>query len=245
MTPRQCWSPQGDSVAVQGVQAGLGAVRLAPPRNPLGRPPGRGYAPRVSSDAFADLARGLAGFSAALRSMLNDHRLPAPGSPADTEAAGEPFAGEWGAAPSRDVFATVLLNTWSAVDHLAATACVLQARTAIAAPYTLVRAATEASTVAAYVTEPRIGPRERLRRNMNRHLEGLGEDINLLTPFGTAAARVTQHQDRIAQIGRSATVHGFKFTPMKGRTPAFIDTKQPSTMALMDACLSQTPGLWL
>jgi hypothetical protein len=35
-------------------------------------------------------------------------------------------------------------------------------------------------------------------------------------------------------------MHGFKVTPMKGRTPAFIDTKQPSAMALMDACLSQT-----
>lgn len=199
----------------------------------------------MSTDAFTDLARGLVDFCAALRGLLNKNRLPSADSPAGTEARGEPFAGEWGPAPSAAVFATVVLHSWSCVDHLAATASVLRAKTAVTAPYTLIRAATEAAALASYIADPLVAARERLRRNMNRHLEGLGEDINLLTPFaGTeAAAKVARHRGQIAAISRGADEHGFQFTPMKKFRLAYLDSPQPSAMTLMDACASQTPGL--
>jgi hypothetical protein len=199
----------------------------------------------VSSDAFADLARGLASFSSTLSTMLDENRRPAPGSPADAEAAGEPFAGEWGATPSRDVFSTAFLKAWACADHLGATATVLRARSSVAAPYTLIRAASEAAAVAAYLTDPHIDARERVRRNMNCHLEGLGQDINLLAAFPApeAATKVAEHRTQIDAVERTAAVHGFGFTPMKGFTPACVGTRQPSVMKLMDACVSHTPGL--
>ena len=48
-------------------------------------------------------------FASAFREVLKGNQWPTPGSPAATEAGGEPFAGEWGAFPSRDILATILL----------------------------------------------------------------------------------------------------------------------------------------
>jgi hypothetical protein len=199
----------------------------------------------VSADAFTDLARGLAGFSSTLRAMLDENRRPAAGSPAAIEAAGEPLAGEWGATPSRDVFATVFLKAWACADHLNATAAVLRARSAVAAPYTLIRAASEAAAVAAYLAAPGIDARERVRRNINCQVEGLSEDIHLLTPFTApeATVKIAEHRAQISAVKHTAAVHGFEFTPAKGFTSAYLGTRPPSAMKLMDECASQTPGL--
>jgi hypothetical protein len=48
----------------------------------------------VSSDPFADLADSLSRFASAFREVLKGNQWPTPGSPAATEAEGEPFAGE-------------------------------------------------------------------------------------------------------------------------------------------------------
>ncbi len=80
----------------------------------------------MSSDAFADLGRSLSQFAEGLRSLVDVNKRPAAGSPADKEASGEPYAGDWGGHPSRDVFATVLMTSWSCTDHLAVAGAVLE-----------------------------------------------------------------------------------------------------------------------
>lgn len=65
-----------------------------------------------------------------------------------------------GAFPSRDVLSTTLLAAASAADHLAAAGNVLRGRNAVFAPYTVIRAAAEATAMAVYLTDPAIGGRE-------------------------------------------------------------------------------------
>jgi hypothetical protein len=70
----------------------------------------------MSSDAFADLGRGLSKFTGGIRRLMDANQRPAAGSPADEEADGKPSAGDWGLHPSGAVFATVLLTTWSCTE---------------------------------------------------------------------------------------------------------------------------------
>jgi len=46
-----------------------------------------------------------------------------------------------GQAPSRDIFATVVLTSWSCADHLTGTAILLQAKRCIPSLFTLARGA--------------------------------------------------------------------------------------------------------
>ena len=111
------------------------------------------YALHVSSDPFADLARGVGDFAGALSGLLDANKRAAAGSPADKEADGEPFVGQWGDHPSRDVFATMLMTSWSCADHLSGMAAVLRTRRGVASLYTLARGAAEAAVVACYLSE--------------------------------------------------------------------------------------------
>jgi hypothetical protein len=199
----------------------------------------------VSSDPFADLADSLDGFCSALRGLMNQHRLPLQGSPALAEAEGAPFTGEWGQNPSLEVFASVYLTAWSCADHLAATASVLRARRGPAALYTLVRASAESAAIACHLTDCSIDARERLRRNMNCHLDALCEQVSLLDPFSVpeAAPKVAGNRERIAAIGRAGKQHGFTFHKMDGWRPAYLGKKPPSATTLIDTCTSRTPGL--
>jgi hypothetical protein len=91
----------------------------------------------MSSVAIADLAGSLGNFCASLREAMERDRVPPKGSPAEKEADGEPFAGDWGQYPSRDIHAAVLLATASCADHLTGAASVLLARNAPFSPYML------------------------------------------------------------------------------------------------------------
>jgi hypothetical protein len=128
---------------------------------------------------------------AAFQEVLKGNQQPAPGSPAAAETKGEPFAGEWGAFPSRDELATTLLAAASAADHLVAVGSVLRERNAVFAPYTVMRAAAEAAAMAVYLTDPAIDGRERVRRNVNYRLDAFCEQIRLVGGFtGDEAARM-------------------------------------------------------
>ena len=120
----------------------------------------------------------------------------------------------------------------------------LRARRGPAALYTLVRASAESAAIACYLTDRSIDVRERLRRNMNCHLDALCEQINLLSPFSVpdAAPKVAHAQEKIAVIGRAAAQHGFRFHKMDGWRPAYLGDRPPKAMNLVDACASQTPG---
>ena len=196
----------------------------------------------MSSDPFADLADSLAGFAAAFRGVLKGNQWPAPGSPAAAEAEGEPFAGEWGTFPSRDVLATVLLAAASAADHLAAAGSVLRGRNAVFAPYTVTRAAAEAAAMAVYLTDPAIDGRERVRRNMNYRLDALCEQIRLVGGFQDydAARMADRNRERLGDFERAAQRHGFRFRRMNGpRQSAYLDSRLPSAMALVDLAVDK------
>jgi hypothetical protein len=201
----------------------------------------------VSSDPFVDLLDSLAGFASAFREVLKGNHWPAPGSPAAAEAEGEPFAGEWGAHPSRDVLATVLLAAASAADHLAAASSVLRGRNAVFAPYTITRAAAEAAAMAVYLTDPDIDGRERVRRNMNYRLDAFCEQIRLVGAFqdDDAARMADRDRQRLGDFERAAQSHGFRFRRMDGpRQSAHLDGRLPSAMALVDLAVDKNvPGV--
>lgn len=99
--------------------------------------------------------------------VYDPHPRPAQGSPADSEAQGESFAGDWAARPSSDIFATAYLAAASCTDHLLGLADVLRSRNALFSAYTLTRGAVEAAALGCYLTDRDIDGRERVRRTMN------------------------------------------------------------------------------
>lgn len=201
----------------------------------------------MSSDPFADLADSLSRFASVFREVLKSNQWPTPGSPAATEAGGEPFAGEWGAFPSRDILATILLAAASAADHLVAAGSVLRGRNAVFAPYTVMRAAAEAAAVAVYLTDPAIDGQERVRRNMNYRLDALCEQIRLVGAFqdDDAARMADRNRQRLGDFERAARRHGFRFRRMDGpRRSAYLDSRLPSAMELVDLAMDKNvPGL--
>jgi hypothetical protein len=198
----------------------------------------------MSSDPFADLANSVASFAQRFQNVLSSNLEPAPGSPADVEASGEPFAGDWGKYPSRDIFATAYMTATSATDHLLALADVLRARNSVLATYTLTRGALEAASIGCYLTDESIDGRERLRRAMNYRLTGLCEKIWLLQ--GTQTVDVTDQLDeatrRIGEFKRSAGQHGFVFNDMNDRKgqSAYLDTRLPAAMELISRAIDET-----
>lgn len=200
----------------------------------------------MSSDSFADLGRSLSQFAECLRRLVDANKRPAKGSRADKEADGEPHAGDWGAHSSRDVFATVLLTTWSCTDHLAVAGTVLEHHQGISSLYTLTRGAAESGAVACYLTEPGIGSLERVRRNLNYNLQAMHEDLNMLRAIDGQEAidKAARHRTRIDAIGRSGYQHQLQLTrPRKGYSACYLGEEPPSTMALIDKSASRTSGV--
>jgi hypothetical protein len=138
---------------------------------------------------------GTARSSGGVSFETDQNKRPAAGSPADTEAGGELFAGEWGLHPARDVVATLLMECWSCADHLKVAGTVLAGDLGIASLYTLTRGAAEAAVTARYLSDPEIDPLERVRRLMNHNLSALREDLNMLgrLPGEDAAAQAARH----------------------------------------------------
>lgn len=199
----------------------------------------------MSSNAFVDLARGADLVATSLRNLLDDNKVPVPGSPAHKEADSEPYAGEWGAHPSRDVFPTMMLASWSCADHLRGLAAVLQAQCSITALYTLSRGAAEAAVLPCYLTEVGITPLERVRRNMNSHLEGICQDLNMLRRSSgpEAGQKIAQHEQQLAALERTGERHGFSFTPPKKFRSAYLGEKPEPVMTLIDKCAARTRGV--
>jgi hypothetical protein len=199
----------------------------------------------VSSDAFADMSSSFEGFSQGLRGTLTEHRGPRPGSPAARESRGESLGGEWGAIPSADAAASVLLLTAACRDHLLAAADIMNARRASMALYTVIRGSAEAASIAFYLLDPGIDGRERVRRSLNWRLAGLCEEMNLMRGLGgaEALASLRHRQQRVDAIARTAQQHGFQFHAPDGNRPGRLGAKTPSATQLIEACASRTPGL--
>jgi hypothetical protein len=167
----------------------------------------------MSSDPFADLASSTEVLAREFREFMTRNPRPAPGSPADKEAQGEPFAGDWGEHPSRDIFATTYLTATSCTDHLLALADVLLARNAVFATYTLARGAVEAAALGCYLTDQDIDGRERVRRTMNYRLDALCARVWLFTDMhGDYAAEKldeSKHGLPTSPMARASTASAF------------------------------------
>lgn len=190
----------------------------------------------MSSDPFADLASSTEAFAREFREFMTRNPRPAPGSPADKEARGEPFGGDWGEHPSSDIFATTYLTATSCTDHLLGLADVLNSRNALFAAYTLTRGAVEAAAVGCYLTDQDIDGRERVRRTMNYRLDAMCERTWLFMDMqgDYAAEKLNETKQRIASFARGAHQHGFAFRHMNGKgRAACIGSEQPKAMALI------------
>ena len=82
------------------------------------------YASGMSSDPIADLGRTLGQFAGDLAELFRANDQPRPGTPAGSEADGEPFAGGWWAQPARELMATIALASASCGDYLTVTCAV-------------------------------------------------------------------------------------------------------------------------
>lgn len=205
----------------------------------------------MSSDPLADLARTLEECAAALGTLLHSTFQAAPGSVAATKANPELHAGNWGEHPAHDALSAVAMLTWSAVDHLAATAALIRARR-IASPHTTARAVAESCARACYLAEPGIEPLERVRRVMNYRLDSLCGLIGMLGNAVMAGAddQLADKHARVDAIKRSGHHFGLQWHPQKDFTPAWLgqkppspNQKPPSATKLIDACASTVPGL--
>ncbi len=200
----------------------------------------------MSSDAFADLGRTLGKVADGLAQLVDVNKQAAPGSPADKEASGEPFAGEWSAHPGRDLSATLLMECWSCVDHLTVSGSVREEHRGVASLYTLTRAAAETASLACHLSEPGIEPIERIRRLMNHNLVALHEDLNMLDRLSgqDAVRKAARHRAQETAIAHTGSQRGLVFTgPKKGYLPCFLGAKPPSAMTLIDRFASRTSGV--
>jgi len=199
----------------------------------------------MSSDPFADLGKTLARFAAELGDLFRKNEMPAAGSPADRESDGEPYAGAWGAGPSREVFATVAMSSASCADHLTVASHVLSERSGLHSVYTLSRGALEAAAKACYLTEPGIDPLERIRRHMNLALLALREDARMhrRIPGAEAAAKVARHDAREDVIGSVGQSFGLTFTKAKRDNQAHLGEKPRGAMTMIEQCAPGAPAL--
>jgi hypothetical protein len=198
----------------------------------------------VSSDPFADLADSVGVFAFALRGLMAAHDFPAESSPAATEAAGEPHAGEWSPHPGRDLLFTIRLAAWSCADHLGALSVVLRERRLIAPLYTLARGAAEAAGIACYLAERGIDSLERVRRDMNCNLQALTEDINMLNRLTgpDAKAKAERHTAHIGEIEREGKRSGLRFHAPERYRAGYLGDKPPSAMTMISNIASRVPS---
>ncbi|HXC83305.1 MAG TPA: hypothetical protein VNV62_15780 [Trebonia sp.] len=201
----------------------------------------------MSLEPFADLASSTEEFAKEFREFMTRNPRPAAGSPADKETQGEPFAGDWGEHPSRDIFATTYLAATSCTDLLLGLADVLRARNALFATYTLTRGAVEAAALGCYLTDQDIDGRERVRRTLNYRLDAMCERVWLFTDMhgDYAAEKLDETKQRIADFARGARQHSFSFHDMNGKgRSAHIGPSQPAAMNLISLAVDKdTPEL--
>lgn len=138
----------------------------------------------------------------------------------------------------------------SAADHLTAFAAVIRAPHTVMALLTLLRTQIVGTAYAAYVAEPEIGARERVRRWLNIHLDSLTEQMRLI---GRGDAESAQHYDELEQRRRDIksgahrlgwTVAGNDTPKSKGWPADWCIKPCPTEMELVENLLSgvEAPG---
>jgi hypothetical protein len=90
-----------------------------------------------------------------------------------------------------------------------------------------------------------IDPLERVRRNMNCHLEGICQDLNMLRRFNTPGTqqKIARHEAQLTAIKRTGETYGFAFTPPGRFRSAYLGDKPGPTMTLIGKCAARTRGV--
>ncbi|MFH8581618.1 hypothetical protein [Streptomyces zaomyceticus] len=205
----------------------------------------------MSSDPWKDLASSLERLHAAYYAQHAQHvdvgSIHVPGSPAALECAEEPYAGVWGATPTRDATTDLMLPITAALDHLSALSTLLTSPGIIYAPLTVARTVLEISVQVWYRLEPGISREERAIRNINVRLKSLWEQSQLAgrdTREGAERIRLgsRQRMDKILQGARlqNLAVRG----QADGRRPPWVGSELKGTGALASECVSsESPTL--
>ncbi|MER5523344.1 hypothetical protein ABT075_01845 [Streptomyces sp. NPDC002677] len=207
----------------------------------------------MPSDAWDALAASLIAVREAFQRDEVMHHGFLPGSPAATEAADEPFADDWAAAPSRNANTAGLHLMHVAMDHLAGLAILLRSQepASIYGPSTLARSLIEVAARCHYLLEPGISALERIRRQQSDRLLALWERKQLAESMRAEHPEQVHEaidylDDRIKMVMDSARRHGL--TPRKGdkvRPPSIAgqDLKPIATTALVEALIGEGNGL--
>lgn len=192
----------------------------------------------MSSDPFADLARSLEKTATDLSELINGYGgTYTPTSPAAKECSTEQYPGAWGQQPGHSGIVAAILSTAVCIDHIRATAILIDSRVAVASLHTVARGAVEAVSKAYYLTDPAIDQRERVRRSINMRLHGMHEDIARLRTLDSPDAEIDRLTSRIAAFKGTAIAHGFAFHPANGYKPPYLETADPSATNLVKACV--------
>ncbi|WP_432034660.1 hypothetical protein [Streptomyces antibioticus] len=208
----------------------------------------------MSSDPWGDLADALVSVCEPFGRDSDTHQGFLPGSPAASEAANEPFADEWAAAPSRNANMAGLHLARVAMDHLAGLAVLLRTHdpVCIYGPSSLARSTVEVASRCYYQLEPGILPLERIRRHQSDRLASLWEQKRLAE--AASGRRPAQMQTAIDHLDRrmktvvdSAKRHGLTPRVKDAKRPPFIAgpgvTKGCGATDLVEALIGQGRGL--
>ncbi len=150
------------------------------------------------------------------------------------EAAGEPYAGEWGPYPNRDAYITAQALGQAAIDHLRGYAALLVSEGVVLALSTVSRGMLEPAARGAHLLDPAITSERRIVRYMNDRLTGAYERNKMPGARSGAAA---QHE----RILRTAATVGFPTRQGPGKR-MYLDPLPLSTTDLVDRILGTDLG---
>ncbi|TXJ80008.1 hypothetical protein E2C11_11530 [Streptomyces lavendulae] len=177
-----------------------------------------------------------------------------PGSQAALEVSGEPFADDWGKAPSRNANMAGLQLARVAMDHLAGLSILLRTHKPVCVygPSSLARSTIEVASRSYYLLEPGLLPLERIRRHESDRLMSLWEQKRIAeAASGTTSAKMQaaiDHLDsRMKTVVESAKRHGLTPRVKDLKRPPFIAglgvTKGVGATDLVEALIGQGNGL--
>lgn len=178
------------------------------------------------------------------RTVDANGRRPSPGSKAHAEWAeglyGDPA---WSDSPAESLDIQSVLSLSAAVDHALGLADLMGRRQA--ASLTVSRGGLEAAAWARWLAAPEVLVAERVRRQVNEVLYGVFEQARALVAYGD----VTEAEDDRARLDRiltRASRHPEWGVPIeadtKWRKEAYIGTRRPSVMNLIDLLLKPDDG---
>lgn len=151
---------------------------------------------------------------------------PAQGSPAALELEeNETLSGAWSTYPVTDAHANIWLFFIIVEDLIGSTLTLARDRaTHVYSPAVLARSALEAAARCSWLSEPKIGARQRVSRWATEQLYSAAEEHRLLGDASNAL-------ERRSSILESAERHGFSKRTRKGKPPA-VEEDRPSATVL-------------